>query len=179
VGVLIVDDYPDSAEMVSLSLTLAGFETVVATSGVDALAAMEAHKPNAAVLDLSLPDISGFELATRFRASAHPVVKNATLIAHSGLSVDSCRVRAAETGFDYILSKPCLTETIADCIRLARATESDQTSPVKAKYLTLAKVDALKMAALSERSQQAIVRAKNIIAKYGHLSHLLRDEPEG
>jgi two-component system OmpR family response regulator len=66
---LVVDDEPNIRELLSTSLRFAGFEVVSAGNGREALAAVEAHAPDLAVLDVMLPDMDGFTVTRRLRAA--------------------------------------------------------------------------------------------------------------
>ncbi len=66
---LVVDDEPNIRELLSTSLRFAGFDVVSAANGRDALAAADAHSPDLAVLDVMLPDMDGFTVTRRLRAS--------------------------------------------------------------------------------------------------------------
>jgi two-component system response regulator ResD len=66
-SVLIVDDEPTIAEVVSQYLQRAGYETRVAGDGPEALAACAEHRPDLVVLDVMLPGIDGLRLMSRLR----------------------------------------------------------------------------------------------------------------
>ncbi|MBA3463178.1 MAG: response regulator [Deltaproteobacteria bacterium] len=65
--VLIVDDYPDAVEVTEMLLTLRGCTCRIAMTGTEALAVAEEFTPDVAILDIGLPDISGFEVARELR----------------------------------------------------------------------------------------------------------------
>jgi CheY-like chemotaxis protein len=158
--VLVADDFPDNAELVSMTLVSAGLETVTVFSGADAIKAVEKYRPEAAVLDLSMPHIDGFMVASHFRHSPDPTVKTATLIAHTGLVSLPHRIRAMAIGFDYYLVKPDATDFIEACLGIQRGLSD-------VRHLTASKVNHVRHAALSERSKQALERAKELCEKYG------------
>ncbi len=58
--VLIVDDEPDTLELVKLVLESGGFETVLAASGKEALDKLETSKPDLVLLDIMMPDMDGW-----------------------------------------------------------------------------------------------------------------------
>ena len=60
--IYIIDDDPDVVKVLQLHLKNAGFETDSFSSGTSALEAMKKSPPNAAIIDVSLPDLSGIEL---------------------------------------------------------------------------------------------------------------------
>ena len=65
--ILIVEDNPDSREMLRMLLELAGHEVHEAQDGPDGLAALERVRPDVALIDLGLPGFDGYELARRAR----------------------------------------------------------------------------------------------------------------
>jgi len=66
-SILVVDDEPTIGEVVSRYLSVAGYDTRVATSGLDALEAAAGDWPDLVVLDLMLPGIDGLEVMRRLR----------------------------------------------------------------------------------------------------------------
>jgi DNA-binding response OmpR family regulator/HPt (histidine-containing phosphotransfer) domain-containing protein len=62
VTVVVADDDPEVTRIVDAQLRGAGYSTVIAFDGVDALAAVESHRPEMLVLDLMLPKMSGFDV---------------------------------------------------------------------------------------------------------------------
>ena len=102
--VLIVDDNEAAALGLAELLELHGFTVRVALDGATALATVDDFQPQAALLDIGLPIMDGFELARRLRA--HPQVGGLQLIAITGYGRDSDRKRSREAGFDHHLVKP-------------------------------------------------------------------------
>ena len=70
---LVVDDEPNIVELLSASLRFAGFEVVTATTGNDAVKAAERHRPDLVLLDVMLPDVDGFVVLRRLRATRDPL----------------------------------------------------------------------------------------------------------
>jgi signal transduction histidine kinase/DNA-binding response OmpR family regulator len=68
--VLLVEDDPHSAELMQTQLSNAGYRVEVAGTGESGLAVARAHKPDAIVLDVELPGISGWEVIRRLKADA-------------------------------------------------------------------------------------------------------------
>src|SRR5437660_734656 len=66
--VLLVEDEPDVARLVEFNLRSAGFEVQSVARGADALARAKAAPPHVVVLDLMLPDISGYDVCKALRA---------------------------------------------------------------------------------------------------------------
>ncbi|MDP3105561.1 MAG: response regulator [Candidatus Methanoperedens sp.] len=65
--VLIVDDEPDTLELVKLVLESGGFETVLAKSGKEALIELEVSKPDLVLLDIMMPDMDGWEVFRKIK----------------------------------------------------------------------------------------------------------------
>jgi signal transduction histidine kinase len=99
---LVVDDNVDAADSLARLLTCLGYETLAVHSANDSLLQQETFRPRLALLDIGLPDMTGYELARRFRAIS-PQVK---LIALTGYGTAEDRRQAEEAGFDFHLTKP-------------------------------------------------------------------------
>ncbi len=110
VRVLVVDDNEDAAELLAEALARTGYTTRIAHDALDALAAYRELAPAAAILDIGLPVIDGYELARRIRAL--PGGADVYLIAVTGYGQPSDRERAASAGFDRHLVKPVSLATI-------------------------------------------------------------------
>ena len=65
--VLVVEDDPAAAELLTRQIDQAGFQTTVARTGSEALAKAREHKPDAITLDILLPDLDGWEVLTRLK----------------------------------------------------------------------------------------------------------------
>jgi CheY-like chemotaxis protein len=102
--ILVVDDSPDIRESTAMMLSLEGYETRVAASGEEALRMAVSFRPTVILLDIGLPDLSGYEVVRRLRESDDFAVTR--IIAVSGYDTPEARDRAAEAGFDHHLSKP-------------------------------------------------------------------------
>ncbi len=100
--VLIIEDSEDTAFCISHLLLAAGHETRLAVNGEEALQLAADFQPEAALLDLQLPNMDGYEVATRLRTLAPSLRLH--IIALSGINVDECRDLAA--GIDHHLMKP-------------------------------------------------------------------------
>ena len=116
---LVVDDEPNIRELLSTSLRFAGFEVVAAANGREALEAAESHNPDLAVLDVMLPDMDGFTVTRKLRASGRffPVVfltaRDETEDKVTGLTVG---------GDDYVTKPFSLDEVVARIRAVLRRT---------------------------------------------------------
>jgi CheY-like chemotaxis protein len=102
--VLAVDDNVDGVEGLAAYLELDGHVVRTAFDGPSALATAETFLPHAALLDIGLPGMSGYELAQRLRAQPHG--KRIYLVAITGWGSDEDKRRTREAGFDVHLTKP-------------------------------------------------------------------------
>lgn len=102
--VLIVDDYPDTARILCDLLGWLGHTCRAAACGRDALAAAVEHQPEVIILDIGLPDISGYDLAPRLRSALSPRVVRIGALTGWGAPADRERSRAA--GIDIHVVKP-------------------------------------------------------------------------
>jgi CheY-like chemotaxis protein len=111
--VLVVDDNVDAAEMLVELLELHGHTVVMAHDGHRALELVAGFRPDAAVVDIGLPEIDGYEVARRIREQGI----DCRLIALTGYGQDQDRERSRRAGFDAHLVKPVSVEKLADLLR--------------------------------------------------------------
>ena len=112
--VLVVDDYPDNAESMAMLLRLYGHEVETALSGPAALESARARRPEAVLLDIDMPGMSGYEVAARLRGMFRGGVVLIAITAH-GLEGD--RRRCLEAGFDRHIVKPADTKKLEKLLR--------------------------------------------------------------
>jgi len=134
--ILIADDDPAILKLLRLVLTEAGFRTIAATTGEEAVQAAIDGRPDLVVLDLMLPDISGLEVLNRIRERA-PV----PIILLTGRSRDTDKIRGLEMGADDYIAKPFNPDELVARVRvvLRRAWQEDGPlgGPVLARDLTI------------------------------------------
>jgi PAS domain S-box-containing protein len=102
--VLVVDDNGDAAETLAELLKSHGAQVRVVHDGRAALAELDHYQFQAVLLDIGLPDISGYEVAQRIRGE--PRFQGMRLIAVTGWGQADDRIRSREAGFDAHLTKP-------------------------------------------------------------------------
>jgi signal transduction histidine kinase/ActR/RegA family two-component response regulator len=117
--ILVVDDNHDAADATAMFLKLAGHEVKTVGNGSDALASAPVFAPDVVLLDIGLPGMDGYGVATRLRDIAQ--TRASCLIALTGYGQPADRERAREAGFDHHLTKPAdpdgLLELIAGWVR--------------------------------------------------------------
>lgn len=102
--ILVVEDERDLAELVAFNLREAGHEVVTAFDGGTALAEIQRSKPDLVVLDVMLPDITGFEVCRRLRRGGDTVKLPVIMLTAKGEEVD--RIVGFEVGADDYVLKP-------------------------------------------------------------------------
>jgi CheY-like chemotaxis protein len=98
-----VDDNQDAADTTAALLSVCGAETLARYSGTEALAALASFRPDVCILDISMPGMTGHELAARIRAATDDPPLLVTLTA---LDDYGTLKQAAESGFDLHFTKP-------------------------------------------------------------------------
>jgi len=111
--VLVVDDEPNIRELVQVALTFHGCAVTTSATGTDALALAETGDPDLIVLDVVLPDIDGFEVCRRLRASDNDV----PVIFLTARDTTSDTVTGLTLGGDDYITKPFSVEALVARVR--------------------------------------------------------------
>ncbi len=114
VRILVVDDDVDGADALAALLTQSGHDVKVAYDGSRALGLAVGFAAEAAILDLAMPGMDGFEVA---RALRHAYGTNLRLIAFSGQDDVTTRRRIEATGFDDYMRKPASLARISTALK--------------------------------------------------------------
>jgi CheY-like chemotaxis protein len=101
--VLIIEDNPDGRETLRILLELWGYEVEATGDGAEGVRKALDWRPGAAVVDIGLPGLDGYEVARRVRAA---LARKVCLIALTGYGQPEDRRRALQAGFDAYLIKP-------------------------------------------------------------------------
>jgi CheY-like chemotaxis protein len=101
--ILLVDDNVDAAASLALLLRAMGHEVFVAHEGRSALGDLSRIRPDIALLDIAMPDMSGYDLAREIRNRMGAAIR---IVALSGFGLPEDRERALEAGFDQHMVKP-------------------------------------------------------------------------
>lgn len=102
--ILVVEDHPASLEMMDYLLRAMGYETLLAKDGPTALEVVARTKPDLVVCDLQLPQMSGYEVAERFKAD--PEMRDVPLIAVTAFSMPGDKERILASHFEGYYAKP-------------------------------------------------------------------------
>lgn len=102
--VLVVDDQPDTADSMAMWLELAGHRALRAYTGREALRVAASERPDVVLLDITLPDISGYEVARAILAEPHSTPPR--LAALTGRTLERDRELERRAGFSQFFLKP-------------------------------------------------------------------------
>jgi two-component system OmpR family response regulator len=111
--VLVVDDEPNIADVVSMALRFQGFTVETAGSGQEAIAGVASFRPHLMVLDVMLPDMEGFEVAQRLGAQRAEV----PIVFLTARDATEDKIRGLTTGGDDYVTKPFSLEELIARIR--------------------------------------------------------------
>ena len=111
--VLVVDDNYDAAESLAMMLDVMGYEVRTAHDGLEAVRAADEFQPEAALLDIGLPHISGYDVARHIRKSRGGEV---LLVAITGWGTAEDVKRSMDAGFDHHFTKPADPERLRNIL---------------------------------------------------------------
>lgn len=131
--VLVVDDEPDIAELLSYNLQLDGFEVLCAASGIEALNQARTHLPEIIILDLMLPDMDGFSVCEILRCQ--PSTAEIPVIVLTAMAGEFPRLHGLEVGATDYCTKPIRSRDLRDRVKTLlenRATKAAGTESAQA-----------------------------------------------
>lgn len=102
--VLIIEDNALNLKLFEELLTIRGYRTLAATKGLTGVALAEQHRPEMIILDIQLPDISGFEVLRRIRGN--PAISGTPILAITVVAQRGDRESILAGGCDRYMSKP-------------------------------------------------------------------------
>lgn len=103
--VVIADDDADIRELVTIAVTKSGLEVVAnVADGRSALEAIQKHNPDLAILDISMPEMTGIEVCRAVRED--PSLTDLRILLLSASVDEVARNVGLEAGADYFLAKP-------------------------------------------------------------------------
>lgn len=103
---LVVDDDPNTRDLLSAALQIHGAKVVVAANAREATDAFREWEPDLLISDISMPGDDGYELIRRLRELATQTSKRMPAIACSAHGATEDHVRALEAGFNAFIAKP-------------------------------------------------------------------------
>jgi signal transduction histidine kinase len=126
---LLVEDNRDALESLADLCRLWGFDVVTAATGPGGVARALETEPDIAVVDIGLPELDGFEVARRLRAS--PFGDRIHLVALTGYGAPEQKARALASGFDLHLVKPVAPDALEKVLTSLVRAPGARTAPVR------------------------------------------------
>jgi CheY-like chemotaxis protein len=116
--VLVVDDQPDAADAVATLLSMMGHEVRTAYGPGEAVQVFRQFQPRVVIMDLSMPEMSGFEAAAHIRLL--PEGTSTTIVALTAWGDEAHRRLSREASMDYHIVKPAEPEALHEVLRKIR-----------------------------------------------------------
>jgi two-component system, cell cycle response regulator DivK len=104
--ILYIEDNPDNTTLVRRALEARGYKLIDAANGLKGVSLAETEDVQLILLDINLPDIDGYEVARRLRASPKRELASVPIIAVTANALKGDAQRALEAGCDVYMSKP-------------------------------------------------------------------------
>jgi DNA-binding response OmpR family regulator len=142
--VLVVDDEPDIVLFAQVNLELNGHEVRTAANGEEALAAVEAERPDAMILDVMMPFLDGWGVIERLKAHDDPEVRTIPVVMLTALDTDQDQARGGIEGAVRYLTKPISPDELVVALDevLAGPPEPEQRKTAQQKGLaSLARIE--------------------------------------
>jgi two-component system sensor histidine kinase/response regulator len=125
ITVLIVDDNPELLQVFADGLPLAGdFTVFTASDGAKGLEAFYLHRPDCIVIDLRMPEMTGFQLMRTLRGDSGTA--QTPLIILTALPQDQVEYASLAAGCDQFLAKPVVPRELAEAIRRALTISAEE-----------------------------------------------------
>ena len=133
--ILVVDDEPKNVKLLADLLTAKGYTAITASSGQEALVKVEAEQPDLVLLDVVMPEMSGYEVCQKIREN--PSTEILPVVMVTALDPAEERVKGLDSGADDFLTKPInQAELLARVRSLLRIKELYETCHVQAAQLS-------------------------------------------
>ncbi len=137
--VLIVDDIPTNVKLLDARLTAEYYDVVTASSGPEALRICDEGTIDLVLLDVMMPDLDGFEVCRRLKASQR--THHIPVVMITALDQPSDRIQGLESGADDFLSKPVddvqLMARVKSLVRLKSLTDELRARAVTGQQLAI------------------------------------------
>jgi two-component system, cell cycle response regulator DivK len=104
--ILYIEDNPDNMTLVKRAIEAIGHSFIGMPNGVEGLKKADEINPDLILLDINLPDIDGYEIARRLRASGNQHLLYVPIIAITANALKGDAEKALEAGCDVYMSKP-------------------------------------------------------------------------
>ncbi len=119
--VLVIEDEQPIIELLRINMVRRGYDLIIADTGEEGIQRAYEERPAAAILDVRLPGIDGWEVCRRLRQN--PATKQTFIVFLTAAAQESDRRRAEECGADYFLAKPFDIAHLLDVLKRTRTTQ--------------------------------------------------------
>jgi diguanylate cyclase (GGDEF)-like protein len=144
--ILIVDDDALLQQATCLALEDAGYQTLTAANGLDALRLVHAHRPDLVLLDVTLPEMDGFEVLQRIKADPERATTYVIIVSGSRIDTDS-QVQGLELGADGYLTRPIanreLVARVQSMLRIKAAEDALRLKEQQMRDLIASNIDGM------------------------------------
>lgn len=136
--ILIVDDDPDITEFIQYNLSKEGFETEIASDGLEALKKADSFKPNLILLDVMMPKMDGMEVCRILKSSPG---NNASIVFLTARDEEYSELAGFEAGADDYISKPLKPRVLLSRIKAVLNRNKPSTDKSEAIQIKDLKID--------------------------------------
>jgi DNA-binding response OmpR family regulator len=102
--ILVVDDEPDTVELIAFNLKSAGYDVLSASDGAEALRKARSTEPDLVILDIMLPEVDGLEVCKRLRAD--PLTTKIPILMLTAKANEGDRILGLKLGANDYVTKP-------------------------------------------------------------------------
>ena len=118
---MVVEDEPDTREMLEHALLSYGASVLVAASAADALETILQQKPDVLLSDIGMPDMDGYELLSRIRSELPERLRDIPAVALTAFANAEHQERSRRAGYQAHISKPvAIPDLVSILSRVAR-----------------------------------------------------------
>ena len=115
-NILCIEDHPDNMTLIRRIFRPDGYNLIEAKNGVQGLSFAKSHELDLILLDINLPDIDGYEIARRIRASKNSILAQIPIIAVTANAMKGDSQKAIQAGCTRYMSKPINIVELVDIV---------------------------------------------------------------
>ena len=117
-NILCIEDYPDNMTLIKRIFRPDSYNLIEARNGMQGISIAESQDINLILLDISLPDIDGYEVARRLRASTKIALANTPIIAVTANAMRGDVEKILNAGCNVYMSKPINIQELLDTVEI-------------------------------------------------------------
>lgn len=128
-NILCIEDHPDNRMLIRRIFRPDDYNLIEATNGVQGLSVAESQECDLILLDINLPDIDGYEIARRIRASKNSTLAQIPIIAVTANAMKGDSQKAIQAGCTKYMSKPINIVELAEAVDALVHKETQRGTP--------------------------------------------------